>query len=76
MRWSSSLGTVVYADRAHVGAGKASVGATVFSGDKLSTEQSGGVQVRASAARLLLPGASGAVLSSGQRHASRNADGR
>lgn len=59
----SSLGTVVYADRAHVGAGLASVGATVFIGDKLSTEQSGGVQVRASAARLLLSGASSATLS-------------
>jgi hypothetical protein len=59
----SSLGTVVYADRAHVGAGQASVGATVFIGDKLSTEQSGGVQVRASAARLLLSGASIAILS-------------
>jgi len=30
---SSSLGTVVYADRAHVGAALASVGATLFSGD-------------------------------------------
>ena len=54
---SSSLGTVVYADRAHVGAAQTSVGATVFSGDRLSTEQSGSVQVRAGAARLLLSGA-------------------
>src|SRR6266478_355233 len=53
---SSSLGTVVYADRA-----------TVFSGDRLSTEQSGSVQVRAGAARLLLSGASIATLS--QEHA-------
>lgn len=60
---SSSLGVVVYADRAQVGAGPASVGATVFSGDRLSTEQSGSVQVRASAARLLLAGASSATLS-------------
>src|SRR6266446_5252437 len=51
---SSSLGTVVYADRAHVGAAQASVGATIFAGDRLSTDQSGSVQVRASAARLLL----------------------
>jgi hypothetical protein len=51
---SSSLGVVVFADRAHVGAAQASVGATVFSGDRLSTEQTGSVQVRAGAARLLL----------------------
>ena len=60
---SSLLGTVVYADRAHVGAAQTSVGATVFSGDRLSTEQSGSVQVRAGAARLLLSGASIATLS-------------
>lgn len=60
---SSSLGTVVYADHAHVGSGQASVGATVFSGDRLSTEQSGSIQVRASAARLLLSGASSATFS-------------
>jgi hypothetical protein len=59
----SSLGIVVYADRAQVGAAQASVGATVFSGDRLSTEQSGGVQVRASAARLLLSGASSVTFS-------------
>jgi hypothetical protein len=58
---STSLGTVVYADRAHMGAGTASVGATVFGGDRLSTEQSGSVQVRAGAARLLLSGASSAT---------------
>ena len=60
---SSALGIVVYADRAHVGAAPASVGATVFSGDKLSTEPSGSVQVRASAARLLLSSASSATFS-------------
>lgn len=59
---SSSLGTVVFADRAHVGAAKASVGATVFSGDRLSTEPSGSVQVRAGAARLLLSSSSSATL--------------
>jgi hypothetical protein len=58
---SSSLGTVVYADRAHMGAAAASVGATVFGGDHLSTEQSGSIQVRAGAARLLLSGASSAT---------------
>jgi hypothetical protein len=60
---SSSLGTVVYADRAHVGAAKASVGATVFSGDRLSTEQTGSAQIRAGSARLLLSGSSIATLS-------------
>src|SRR5882672_11086527 len=59
---SSSLGTIVYADRAHMGAAAASVGATVFGGDRLSTEQSGSIQVRAGAARLLLSGASSATL--------------
>jgi hypothetical protein len=58
---SSSLGTVVYADRAHMGAGAASVGSTVFGGDRLSTEQSGSVQVRAGAARFLLSSASSAT---------------
>jgi hypothetical protein len=60
---SSSLGTVVYADRAHVGAAQASVGTTVFSGDRLSTEQTGSVQVRSGAARLLLSSSSSATLS-------------
>jgi hypothetical protein len=60
---SSSLGTVVYADRAHVGAAKASVGSTIFSGDRLSTEQTGSAQVRAGAARLLLSSASSATFS-------------
>jgi hypothetical protein len=59
---SSSLGTVVFAARAHVGAAQASVGATVFSGDRLSTEQSGSVQVRAGQARLLLSGSSNVTL--------------
>jgi len=60
---SSSLGVVVFADRAHVGAAQASVGATVFSGDRLSTEPTGSVQVRAGAARLLLASGSMATLS-------------
>src|SRR6266481_9402249 len=61
---SSSVGTIVYADRAHLGAAAASVGATVFGGDRLSTEQSGSIQVRAGAARFLLSGASSATLRS------------
>ena len=60
---SSSLGIVVYADRAQVGAARASVGATIFSGDRLSTDPSGSVQVRAGAARLVLSNASSATFS-------------
>ncbi len=60
---ASWLGTIVYADRAHVGAAPASVGATIFAGDRLSTEQTGGIQVRAGAARLLLSGSSIATFS-------------
>lgn len=60
---SSSLGVIVFADRAHVGSAQASVGATVFSGDRLSTDQTGSVQVRAGAARLLLSSGSMATFS-------------
>jgi hypothetical protein len=60
---SSALGVVVFADRARVGAAQASVGATIFSGDRLTTEQTGSVQVRAGAARLLLSSGSSATLS-------------
>lgn len=51
---TGALGTVVSADRAHVGTAAASAGTTVFGGDKLSTDQLGSVQVRAGAARLQL----------------------
>jgi hypothetical protein len=59
---SAMFGTVVFANRAYVGAAAASVGATVFSGDRLSTDQQGSVQVRAGAARLLLTNGSIATL--------------
>src|SRR6266550_3485751 len=58
--WAASsavLGTVVFADRARVGDAGISAGATVFSGDRLST-----VQVRVRAARLLLASSSSATL--------------
>lgn len=55
------LGTVVSADRAHVGTAAASAGSTVFAGDKLDTEQAGNLQVRAGAARLVLTGSSRVV---------------
>ncbi len=59
---TASLGIVLTADRARVGDASASVGATVYSGDRLSTEQQGSVQVRAGAARLLLLSASSAMV--------------
>lgn len=60
---ASSLGTVTFADRAHVGAARASVGATIFSGDQISTDQSGSVQVLAASARLVLSSSSSATFS-------------
>ncbi len=52
------LGTVITADKAHVGEGSAAVGTTLYGGDRLSTENAGSVQIRAGAARLLLQSAS------------------
>lgn len=60
---SPMFGAVVFADRARVGEAAVTVGATVFSGDRLSTEQTGSLQIRAGAARLLLDHASVATLS-------------
>ncbi len=54
------LGTVITAEKAHVGEGSAGIGTTVFAGDKLSTDQQGSMQLRAGAARLLLLSASAA----------------
>jgi hypothetical protein len=62
--WSAPatpLAMVVSADRARVGTAAASVGTTVFNGDRLETEQLGKVQVRTNAARLLLSGSSRAT---------------
>jgi hypothetical protein len=56
------LGTIVTAQRAHVGEASADVGTTVYGGDWISTEPQGSVQLRAGAARLLLLGASSAVV--------------
>jgi hypothetical protein len=60
------LGTVIAADRAHVGKGNADVGTTLYGGDYLSTELQGSVQVRTGAARLLLLGASSAIVNDSQ----------
>lgn len=59
---TASLGTIVTANHARVGESDAAVGTTVFSGDRLSTEHEGSVQIRAGAARLLLQSASTAVI--------------
>jgi hypothetical protein len=55
---STGLGTVVSAERAHVGRAAASIGTTVFNGDTLETEKFGSIQLRAGAARLQLAGGS------------------
>ena len=60
---ASPLGTITSAFGAHVGAANATVGATVFGGDKLSTLQTGSLQVRTGAARLMLSGGSAATVS-------------
>lgn len=59
---TAPLGTVIAADRAHVGQGAADVGTTIYGGDRLSTELKGSVQVRAGAARLLLLSSSSAIV--------------
>lgn len=59
---TASLGTIVTADKAHVGDASAEVGTTVFGGDRLATDSQGSVQIRAGAARLLLQSASAAVV--------------
>jgi hypothetical protein len=56
------LGTVIASEHARVGQGAADVGTTVYGGDYLSTDPQGSVQVRAGAARLLLQGASSAIV--------------
>jgi hypothetical protein len=59
---AAGLGTVVFAERANIGAAAASVGSTVFGGDRLITSPNGSLQVRVGAARFLLSSASYAVL--------------
>jgi hypothetical protein len=52
------VGTVVTAQRARVGTANASVGTTIFAGDKLETDPAGSLQLRTSGALLLLSGSS------------------
>ena len=59
------LGTVTTALGAHVGSAVATSGATIFSGDRLSTLQAGTLQVRTGSARLMLSGSSTVTMSEG-----------
>jgi hypothetical protein len=59
---ASVLGTVVAANNANVSGTGAAVGTTVFPGDKLSTTDTGSVQLRTSAARFLLARSSAASI--------------
>ncbi len=61
---SEQLGIVVFAEHARVGSAVASAGSTLYAGDKLTTESTGSIQVRAGAARFLLEGGAVATLSS------------
>ena len=65
---NASLGTVIAAQRAHVGTANAEVGTTIYGGDYLSTDQQGSVQIRAGAARLLLSGNSGVTVDQASAH--------
>src|SRR5271167_4077400 len=60
---TTPLGTIVSAQRAHVGSADAEVGTTLYGGDRLSTDSAGTVQIRAGAARLLLQHSSAVVVS-------------
>jgi hypothetical protein len=53
---------IVAAQRANVGAASASTGTTVYSGDRLSTDSQGSLQLSAAAAQLLLPSSSAVIM--------------
>jgi hypothetical protein len=59
---AKAFGAVITADRAHIGEAEANVGTTLYGGDRVSTDAQGSMQVRAGAARLLLLGASAAIV--------------
>jgi len=62
---TTPLGMVVTSEHANVGNVVADVGTTVYSGDKLSTDAGGQLQIRAGAARLALLQGSTAELTDG-----------
>jgi ferric-dicitrate binding protein FerR (iron transport regulator) len=55
----AGMAMVVSAHQAYVGTAEASAGTTIFAGDQLNTEETGSLQLRAGAARLLLTAKSG-----------------
>jgi len=57
-----AVGTITSASRANVGTAAATVGTTVFVGDRLVTQQAGILQVRAGAARMMLSASSAATV--------------
>jgi hypothetical protein len=59
---SRSLGVVIQAERARLGAGPAIEGATIFNGDTLATDATGNVRVRLGSAQLYLKANSTALL--------------
>jgi hypothetical protein len=59
---TAPLGTVITADRAHIGETAADVGTTIYSGDRVSTDSQGSLQLRAGAARFLLLSSSAATI--------------
>ena len=58
----AALGVVTQASGAHYNAARVSTGATVYDGDRLSTESEGLLQFRGASALLYLPGLSGVTL--------------
>jgi hypothetical protein len=60
---NASLGVIIHADRAHVGEAVASVGSTIFDGDRLSTESGGMLRITLPAVTLQLGAQSSAALS-------------
>ncbi len=59
---STAIGTIVAAERAHVSDAAASIGATIFGGERLSTEAEGALQIRTGASRFYLSASSAATL--------------
>lgn len=57
-----AVGVILIADRAQLSGVTAGAGATVFDGDRLSTDMKGSLRVRAGTAQLQLPGGSAATL--------------
>ena len=57
-----AVGMITSASRANVGTATATVGTTVFVGDRLTTQQAGILQMRAGAVRLMLSASSAATI--------------